>query len=115
MFKAKNLETVTLIQNLSVDLKQLVNLNQQYPPTHKWFKFISTLIDCIQTVEIGPSLNRQTDSKSFLIEQKLIDTSSELTQLKNEVRNKKTYKPIHEAGDLLRYNFAVLSFKNALC
>ena len=44
LFKAKSSETVVIIQNLSVNLQHLLNINAQFPPTHKWFKFISALI-----------------------------------------------------------------------
>lgn len=110
LFKAQSNEALSLIQNLSVELESLVNLNEQYPPTHKWFKFISTLIHCLQDVEIGPKINQKSRHTTFSIEQKPIGSSANASEAAEHVSgNKRTYTVIHETGDLLRYNFAGLS------
>lgn len=111
LFKAKSLETISLIQNLSLELQHLVNLNDQYPPTHKWFKFISALIHSLQTVGIGPIINQKSLNATFSIDHNLIGRNSVLLNEAAEdvSKNKKTYKTIHESGDLFAYNYAGLN------
>ena len=111
LFKAKSFDTLSLINNLSVDLQHLVNLNVQYPPTHKWFKFISALIDSLQSVEVGPIINQKLSNSTFSIEHHLIDGRAALLDGATEdvSNNKKIYTPIHASGDLFRYHYAGLN------
>lgn len=113
LFKAKSKDTNTLIENLSLDVQHLRSLNVKYPTDHKRIKFISTLIDSLQSVEIGPSLNHKpkiselTEKKPNLNENNKAEPSTGEKQLST---NKKTYKPIQDSGDLFRYNLANLNF-----
>lgn len=112
LFKAKNSETDNLIKKLSLDVQHLHGLNIQYPPSHKWFKFISTVIDSLKYVEIGPHNHKPKITKLSVLKKSLIDTNNvkSYPHEKELSPNNKTYKPIQDSGDLLSYNLDNLKF-----
>ena len=112
LFKAKNTETVLFIEKISLSVGSFVVMQAEYPPSHKWFNFISTLINSLQAVEIGPSLNHKSSIVEFSgLNQNSVESNSAASNAQALVssKSKKTYTPIHGAGDLFRYNLSELN------
>lgn len=111
LFKAKSKETNKLIQILSLNIQHLSSLHIEYPPDHKWFKFISTLIKSLEHIEIGPLNHKSKNTGLFILKQSLIDINNAESYVHGQElsQNENTYKPIQDSGDLFRYNLANLN------
>lgn len=113
LFKAKNTEAVSFIEKIILNVGSLVALQAEYSPDHKWFKFISTLISALQSVEIGPSIDKKSSTAALsFLKQGLAESNSDESNVQVPVLLKKesTYKSILDSGDLLRYNLSDLKF-----
>lgn len=113
LLKAKNAETVSLIEKISLNVGSLVALQAENSPDHKWFKFISTLIIALQSVEISPSLDNRSIAAEFSFSKQSVvehDSDESKAQVPAILKKESTYKSILDSGDLLRYNLSGLKF-----